>query len=85
MGVAVLASTILCAFILRLRIRVPLETMLPRVFAAGVFFWLLFAYGRDDLALVLFVATFVPPYLLATRWPVRVRSGLPALDRSHSP
>jgi hypothetical protein len=34
-----------------------------------VFFGLLWGYGRDDLALVLYVLTFAPPYLLATRMP----------------
>jgi hypothetical protein len=61
-------SLILCALVWRYRIRIDLQVMAPRVFAASIFFGLLFAYGRDDQWLVGYVISFAPPYLLATRW-----------------
>ena len=71
-----LGSLMLAVVVWKAKVKVPFLVMGPRILAAGVFFYLLWAYGRDDTWLVAFIATFVPPYLLATEWPWEGR-GLP--------
>ncbi|MFH1809130.1 MAG: carotenoid biosynthesis protein [Pseudomonadota bacterium] len=48
--------------------RMPRRELMLRIPAALFFIVLLVMHGRDDVALVLYVLAFVPPYLAATPW-----------------
>jgi len=71
LAVAGLLSLGLCGVVWRYKIRLPPVVMVPRAFAAALFFGLLLMYGLDNLWLVAFVVSFSPPYLLAFQWPGR--------------
>lgn len=67
-GVFALISLLLSTLIWRLKVKVGAEIMGMRLLAASVFGFLLVANGWPEPILLLYVATFVPPYVLATDW-----------------
>lgn len=66
-----ITSAALVAWLWWRRVRVDLAVMGPRIPAATVFLGLLLWKGAGDGMLMAFAASFVPPYLVATRWPGR--------------
>lgn len=83
-GAVLAVCAVLAVLALRLRRRasVPLDEMFARLAAASVFFGLVAALHRDHAALVVFTASFVPPWLALMsggQWPGRKgSSGSPA-------
>lgn len=67
-GVFTLISLVLSTVIWRLKVKVGAEIMGMRLLAASLFGFLLVANGWPEPILLLYVATFVPPYVLATHW-----------------
>ncbi len=70
--IAVCAAWTVVAWRLRRRASVPLDEMLARLAAASVFFGLVAVLHRDHAALVVFTASFVPPWLALMsggQWP----------------
>lgn len=60
-------SILLCLGVWRSGFRLEWAILLPRVPAALVFLGLLLVYGGHEMPLLVFAASFAPPYLLAMR------------------